>query len=184
MLETDSFASRGFDSEPNTVSCLDCSTDPPASVHDQRRLRFLRLEDFYQIPTHGFHPTAITNLTTGLAVERSLSRDDFDFLAFMHCTGASFPFDQRGQNLRFPFDNAVADKVRVQIGQPSTHINRALLPFTSTGALFLHRPLEPGAVQTEPFGREEVFGQIERKAIGIVQPKGDIPGKGSIATVA
>src|SRR5712692_8694887 len=112
MVEAGSFTSFGVDSEPNSVSRLNCPADHPASMHNQRRLRFLRVEDFHHIPTRGLHPAKIADLTTRLAIKRSLGSDDFDFLAFTHGTRAGFSLDQCDQHFGFPFDNAVADKAR------------------------------------------------------------------------
>src|SRR5712692_5654238 len=151
MVEAGSFTSFGVDSEPNSVSRLDCPADHPASMHNQRRLRFLRVEDFHHVPTRGLHPAKIADLTARLAVERSFGGDDFDFLTFTPGARAGFSLDQRSQDLRFPFDNAVADKARAQIGQSGAEVNRALLPLASTGALFFHRPLEPRPIHTESF---------------------------------
>src|SRR5215813_9997540 len=108
MIEADGFAPLGLNSEPHAVPHLDDPTDHPAAVHDQGRLRFLRVEDFYQVPARGLHPADIADLTTGLAVEGSLGGDDFNLLALAHRTGATLSLNERGQDLGFPLDDAVA----------------------------------------------------------------------------
>src|SRR5207247_3269007 len=106
------------------------------------------------------------------------------FFTFAHSTPTGFSLYQDGEDLGFPLDNAVTDKARAQVAQSGADIDRALLSFAGTGALFLHCPLEPRAVHTKPFGREDILGEIEGKAVGVVQPKGRLSGQGRTTTAA
>src|SRR6185503_17568603 len=51
---------------------------------------------------------------------------------------------------------------------------RELLRAARALALHAHRALERGLVDDEPFGREDVLGQVEREAEGVVEPERDV----------
>src|SRR5436190_23435514 len=153
-------------------------------MHSERRLGFLRVKDFHHIASRGLQLARIAHLAARLTVKGSLGGDDLHFFTFAHNTPTGFSLHQGGEDLGFPLDNAITDKTRAQVSQSSVDIDRALLSLAGTGALFLHCPLEPRAVYAEPFGREDILGEIEGKAVGVVQPKGRLSRQSRTTTAA
>ena len=190
MVQSRGIAPFRVNGKPDSVTSLDRPAHYPAPMHGERRLGFLRVKDFHHIASRGLHLARVTHLAAGLTVEGSLGGDDLHFFTLAHSTPrrgrtpTGFSLHQGGEDLGFPLDNTVTDKARAQVAQSGADIDRALLSLAGAGALFLHRPLEPRAVHAEPFGREEILGEIEGKAVGVVQPKGRLSGQGRATAAA
>ena len=152
MVQSRGIAPFRVNGKPDSVTSLDRPAHYPAPMHGERGLGFLRVKNFHHIASRGLQLARIAHLAAGLTVKGSLGGDDLHFFTFAHNTPTGFSLHQGGEDLGFPLDNAITDKTRAQVSQSSVDIDRALLSLAGTGALFLHCPLEPRAVHTEPFG--------------------------------
>ena len=175
VVEPRRLAPRGVEDETHPVAGLNRPTADPAAMDRQQRLGLLGIENLDTITPGGFQVAAIPHLTTRFTVKRGLGGDNLDRLALTDRAAARFSVDQHGQNLGFPLGNPVADKTGVQLGQTGVDVDEVFLALAGTAALLFHGPLKTVPVKLKPLGGQEVFGQVQREAVGIVQAKGNLP---------
>ena len=179
MVQAYRLASRGVDVEADRVACPYRALHDPPAVHGQVRLGLARVHDFDQPAIRGADRADVAHLSTGLAVERGLGRNQVDDFALAYHSGPYRPVHQQREHFGFVLGLPVAHEprlhVRVHAAQPDG--KRGFSALARAFALLLHRPPKPVPVDVQPLGRQHVLGQLERKPVRVVQSKRRLSGQ-------
>jgi hypothetical protein len=165
-----------IDGEADFVTDLDAPFDDLAAMDDELRRGALRVDDLDQIPARGADRPAVAELAARLAVEGRLGGDKFDFRA---CAGfgPAFAAGEDREDFGIGFEPIVADEADGAVERDPRLALADLARFARARALLVHQALEAADVDENAFVAEDVFGQVEREAIGVVKLEGDLAGK-------
>ena len=139
----------------------------------------LRVENLDDIAARGSDHAAVADLAAGFAIKRRLGGEQVDFFAFDRF-GFAAAAAENSNHRRFVVEPVVADKADSTIELDLGFHADGLARFAAARALLFHEFFKAGLVDVDIFTAQNVFGQIERKAVGVVKAKGDIAGEGAL----
>ena len=126
-------------------------------------------------PVGGYDRPGVAGLPPGLAVKRSLVRENRDLIAGLRVGSLRAVFND-GYHPTFAHVRTVSDEFGRTFAfcdvEPDRVVRRRTRSFpgsTSGILLTLHGLVEPGAINAQSTGAEGVFGKIVGEAVGIVE---------------
>ena len=147
-----------------------------AAMSGELRRRVLGIDDFKHVAARSRDRAAVAHLPTGFAVKRRLGREQVDFFAFDRFRFAAAAAEDR-KNRGFVGETIVAGETN-RLVQLNLGFHRGCFArFATASALLLHELLETRLVHAQTLAAQDVFGQVERKAVGVVEAKGNVAGQ-------
>src|SRR5690606_32997118 len=167
MVQYDPAAPFAIDARRDPLACLQFPELHASEVQDSLA-GFLRIV-YDEGSVIALQHARITNLAAALAIERRRCKNDRALLAVLQYLH-SLPFAEQGRNNRLLFYTVIAAELALFVDLDA---RRGLTAEFAgrTGAITLcrHRGLETFLVYAKPAFACDVRGQVDRKAIGVVQ---------------
>ena len=163
--------------ELNLVADLDPAFFDSTAMGGQLRRRMLGIDDFNDIAARGRDHAAVADLPAGFAVKRRLGGEQLDLFAFDRFDLAAGVAED-GDDRRFAVEPIVAGETDLAIELDLGFHADSFARLTAAGPLRFHELLETLLVDVDIVAAQNVFGEIEGKAVGVVEAKGDIAGQG------
>src|SRR4029077_10239983 len=139
----------------------------------------LGIGDFHNITAGRPNSSPVAHLTAGFTIKRRRGGNNIYFFAF-NCLGLAVTVTVDSQDIGFAVQPVVADKrdwtVQLDLCIHAGSFSR----IAATSALFFHKFLEAGLIDGHLVGVQNVFGQVQRKAVSVVKAKSDIARKDSL----
>ena len=176
MVEPRRLAQRLVDLEDGRAAPHHRAAHDAPVVHDQPWAGPLRVLHLDQRSVGERDPATVADLAAGFAVEGRLGRDDLDLLPLGRDL-ALLAADREGEDLGLKGSGPVAGKARHDFAERARGRGREARPLAGPLALRPHRLLEAGVVDRKSLVAQDVLGQVDRKAVGVVELEGDLAGK-------